>query len=555
MKLAAKLFFVLWLVTGFYFSGCKNKHSDYSEYIDTVACPVIPTVNKIKIAHPYYNKKVQLKTKLFYGANQYKTAWLKRNGPDKRFQAFADEVSESSGYGMNPGNYNLKLLKEQVKTLYDDPERTEAERSNLDIRITASFFLYTTHLIEGQIRFPGAPEFIWERGMPLENDIALLLTAKSSADLRKDIEALHPNDPQYKRLHEALTRYEELHNQDTFPPLSGKLQIKPGDDHKAIPLIRKKIELSEGKRIREASMLYDDDLVNGVKQFQKRHGLIADGIIRSETAEHLNIRMKHKLDLIALNLERLRWRPHTTADKNEVVINVPEYMLRVYNNNEVMLKMRVVLGTEYNATPVFQDTLKYLVFSPTWIVPQSIFANEFLPKLKENPAYFNNGRFRFYKSGDEIDPTLESWTDESLDTTLYHVIENPGPQNSLGNVKFIMPNDFSVYLHDTPASKLFGRETRALSHGCIRLEKPLDFASYLLRNKKGWNKKKIKEAMRSGNPLKVDLEKTFPVHIVYRTVWVDDDNLVNFRDDIYGHDKRQLAQLLKNKEYISLKSD
>ena len=207
--------------------------------------------------------------------------------------------------------------------------------------------------------------------------------------------------------------------------------------------------------------------------------------------------------------------------------------------------MRVVLGSEYTPTPVFHDTLKYIVFSPTWTVPKSIFVKEFLPKLQEDPFHFSTERFRFFKNGKEIDPGLEQWTDEGLDARGYTVVENPGDANSLGKVKFIMPNDFSIYLHDTPAERLFRREERALSHGCIRLEKPEELAAYLLRDQKKWNESRIREAMESGEPLQVDLQKPYPVYIVYRTVWVDDDDQINFREDIYGHDKRHLARLNK----------
>jgi murein L,D-transpeptidase YcbB/YkuD len=247
--------------------------------------------------------------------------------------------------------------------------------------------------------------------------------------------------------------------------------------------------------------------------------------------------------MIAINLERLRWRPQVKGQKDEIVVNVPEYTLRAYKNNKEKMSMRVVLGAEYTPTPVFHDTLKYIVFSPSWYVPNSILQNEFLPKLRENPEHFSSDRFKFFKEGKEIDPMEESWEDEEIDTNKYSVVENPGDANSLGKVKFIMPNDFSIYLHDTPADQHFSREERALSHGCIRLEQPAEFARYLLKDQKGWNDEKIREAMSGDKPVKVDLEATFPVYIVYRTVWVNEDGTVNFRNDIYGHDQRHLSRL------------
>jgi murein L,D-transpeptidase YcbB/YkuD len=214
------------------------------------------------------------------------------------------------------------------------------------------------------------------------------------------------------------------------------------------------------------------------------------------------------------------------------------------------MEMRVILGSEFNPTPVFHDTLKYIVFSPTWMVPNSIFANEFFPRLRENPSHYSTDRFKFYKNGVEIDPIYEPWTEDTIDATSYSVIEKPGNANSLGSVKFIMPNDFSIYLHDTPADILFDREERALSHGCVRLEYPVDLAAYLLSDQKTWNEKRINEAMEAGEPVKVDLEKPYPVYIVYRTAWVDDKGIVHFRNDIYGHDQRHLAYLQQNESLL-----
>jgi murein L,D-transpeptidase YcbB/YkuD len=371
------------------------------------------------------------------------------------------------------------------------------------------------------------------------------LTIESAKDVRQEIQKLQPVDPQYTLLQKALEEYRKLEPADTLPPISGKMKVAPGESHKNISLIRKKIHLLKGQNNggNDESNTYDQNLVDDVKEFQTLHGLKADGALDAQTIRYLNMPVREKIELIALNLERLRWHPHTRADEDEIVVNVPEFMLRIYDNQKTKMEMRVVTGTEFNATPVFYDTLKYVVFSPTWSVPKSIFEEEFLPKLRENAGHFGTERFKFYKDGAEIDPLLEDWNADSIDAKLYKVIENPGPANSLGSVKFIMPNDFSIYLHDTPADKLFELEERALSHGCIRLERPVDFAQYLLKDQPEWNKEKITAAMEKGEPVQVDLKKPYQVYIVYRTAWVDDKNRLNFREDIYGHDERQLARL------------
>lgn len=532
---------VLWLVAGLIFSKCGGKNSDV---IDTVATPIANVIARIHIADDYYNRKVQLKTRLYYGANEYRRGWLKKRRPDKMFKSFLDEVKESARYGFNPDDYHTEALAQEVESLYDNRKATEADISQLDIRITASFFLFTTHLLEGRIRYPGAREFLWKRGMPLENDIALLLKMESASDLRKDLNDLQPKDPQYARLQQALEDYRKLADADTIPPVVLKKSINPGSSSDVIPLVRKKLSLTDLKgNGRDTSRLYDERLQKAVEAFQQRHGLDPDGVLDAKTIGFLNQTIAEKIDRITLNLERLRWLPHLQGEGDEIVINVPEYTLRTFRNGHEKMKMRVVLGAEYTPTPIFHDTLKYIVFSPTWMVPKSIFEKEFLPQLRDDPGHFDPTRFRFYKNGEEIDPYLESWSDDELDTSAYSVVENPGTANSLGRVKFIMPNDFSIYLHDTPAVKLFNRQERALSHGCIRLEQPEEFAAYLLSGQKGWNKRKVEEAMQSTKPVQVDLDRPFPVYIVYRTAWVGDDDQLNFREDVYRHDERQLARL------------
>ena len=539
MKWAGGLSIVVLLLMGIIFSRCGGR----GKTIDTVASPIARIVTNIKVADPYYNRKVQLKTRVFYHANEYKRAWLRKGRPAKMFKAFVEEVRESERYGFVPEDYHVAQLEEAVEKLYDNRKRTSEDISELDIRITASFFLFATHLIEGRVRYPGAKEFLWARGMPLENDIALLLEMESSSDLRKEIEALHPEHREYKKLQEALMEYRAMEKADTLPMIPEWLALKPGESHEAMPIVRRKLRLMKYIKTSDDSPILDEALVEALEKFQHRHGLKTDGNINRATVRFLNIPVREKSKLIALNLERLRWQPHVPAKGDKIIVNVPEYMLRVYRKDKEEIKMRVVLGAEYTPTPVFHDTLKYIVFSPTWIVPKSIFQEEFLPKLLEDPGHFGTERFKFYKKGQEIDPYEEEWDDEDLDPNAYRVVENPGDANSLGKVKFIMPNDYSIYLHDTPADQLFGREERALSHGCIRVERPEELVAYLLSDDKQWDTEKIKEAMQSQEPLQVNLPKPVPVYIVYRTVWVDDDDKVNFREDIYGHDQRHLAYL------------
>lgn len=381
--------------------------------------------------------------------------------------------------------------------------------------------------------------------MPHEDDVSMLMNIESASDLKKQLAKLHPQDIRYKKLQHALNQYVLLVNADTLPEISLKKKLKPGESHNQVPLVRKKIALTDIKPEKETenNLLYDEQLSKGVMRFQKRHGLLPDGILNEETVAQLNVSFKHRAEILMLNLERLRWSPKPSYDDDELVVNVPEYTLRIYDNEKETLSMKVVLGTEFNATPVFTDTIRHIVFNPSWYVPKSIIEKEIIPNLLENPAHYSNSGFTFYKDDVEINPEDEDWKDKDLDVNAFKIVQNPGDGNSLGKVKFVMPNHFSIYLHDTPADQLFNRPERAFSHGCVRLEKPEDLAAYLLKDEKKWDKKTITETMKGDESVTVNLKKTYPVHIVYRTAWADEDGVVNFRKDVYGHDKRQLAQL------------
>lgn len=516
-------------------------------YIDSIATPVSELVRDINIDRPYYNEKVKNKTIRFYRENKTKTKWLEYKGPTRNYKAYSTSIREAAQYGLNPAHYDFEEIDRAVDSLFENEKRTPQDVAALDVRITASFFLFTTHLIEGRIRTAGYGDYVWKKNIPKENDVTLL-QQNTSGELENVISELHPDNEQYEALRTALQNYRKLEVSTKIELTSANFKgtIEPGQKHPSIPKIRNRLMLTDVKPYKVAdSLVYDNRLVNAVRQFQRRHGLEEDGHIGPTTLNYIDQSLKQKADLIELNLERIRWLPRELPE-DYISINIPEYILRVYRKGREDLEMKVVLGSEYNATPIFSDTLEYIVFSPTWNVPMSILEEEFIPKLQRNPRAFDPERFTIYKDGEPVDPEKEDWNAKDLDPKKYKMVENPGDQNSLGQVKFVMPNDLNIYLHDTPADNLFNKSKRAYSHGCIRLERPLDFARYLLdNNKEPWSESRIAEAVKNSTPVTAKLEKKFPVQIDYRTVWIDDDGLLNFREDLYGHDKRQLAMLNK----------
>jgi len=522
--------------------------------IDTVAYAF---KNRSSIVNsPYFSQRVAAKLIQFYRGKGFQSQWLFDHAPAAHYYSVINILKNADRYGLVPADYDVRSIEERLNTLYKNTSGFGAEIAELDIHITEMYFLFTTHLVEGKIRNVGNGRNIWKRPGKEINmaDVSLLLAAEAPHQLEESLQKLQPANEQYSRLQKALVHYRSLENSapNNLPILMSGKKIVPMERNSAIPLIRKKLSLTDLKVYSMPfdsttglmdSLKYDPVLVDAVRLFQMRHGLEADGIIGDKTLKFMNQSFGEMADVIALNMERMRWLPQDYGD-NYILVNIPEYKLRVYQKQNQELEMKVIVGSSQTATPIFSDVLAHIVFSPTWTVPTSIIKGEIIPHLKANPEYYSNKNYTFFKNEMPFDPATENWDSAALNPYQYRVIQNPGPDNSLGLVKFVMPNNMSVYLHDTPNHRLFSKDYRALSHGCVRLADPGRFAEYLLRDQSGWTGERISKAMNNSTPYTIPLKKEYKVHLEYRTAWVDDDGVINFREDIYGHDRKQLTQLL-----------
>jgi len=300
-----------------------------------------------------------------------------------------------------------------------------------------------------------------------------------------------------------------------------KKSYKLNDNAAAIAAVKKRLFITGDLAKEDTTTLFNTETQQAVKAFEKRYGLKEDGIITTAVINEMNKPIKDKLQQILINMERIRWMPVAPAT-DYILVNIPEYRLHVYTNGNYDWSMNVVTGSVVHNTVIFSGALKFVVFSPYWNITPAIIKAEVIPGMARNKNYlashnmeWNNGAVR----------------------------QLPGPKNSLGLVKFLFPNSYNIYLHDTPAKSLFGESSRAFSHGCIRLSEPKKMAQYLLRNDAAWDSVKITKAMNAGKEQYVTLKQTIPVFIGYFTAWVDRDGKLNFRDDVYGHDKKMAARL------------
>ncbi len=306
-------------------------------------------------------------------------------------------------------------------------------------------------------------------------------------------------------------------------------------------MIRKRLKVTGDNSAEDLTLqVFDEQLEDAVKRFQNRHHLDVDGAIGRQTLAALNITVEKLIQRIIINMERWRWLAHDLGQKR-LFVNVAGFTLAGTEDAQVRIKMPVIVGKTYHKTPVFSDAIKYIEVNPYWNIPSSIAVKEMLPKLIENPYHLREKNIRVYDGwnadAQELDSTIIDWRSVGRGIKRFKLRQDPGRKNSLGTIKFMFPNEYDVYLHDTPTHSLFRRAQRAFSHGCIRLSRPFQLASYLLGGEsKGWSIQRLQKIVASGKRTILKLEAPYPIHILYRTALVGDDGLVYFANDVYGRD-------------------
>ncbi|MFN6945794.1 MAG: murein L,D-transpeptidase [Cytophagaceae bacterium] len=349
--------------------------------------------------------------------------------------------------------------------------------------------------------------------------------------------------PAYQRLLDAIEKYEDIKDEGGWPSISEDIGVlNKGQSSEYIPMIRERLAISGDLPEGEAGTdkdLYDDALALAVGEFQLRHGLQVDGIIGPETIKEMNVPVEDRIEQMKFSVDSWKDLPEELGEKY-VFVNVPEFRLQAFSGKDVELEMRVVVGEEYNGreTPTFSDSISYLEFNPYWNIPHSIVQRTILPQAKEDLGYLEMNNYEIVDSFFEDTATVLPTTAENLDRVENEELfirQRPGPTNSMGLVKFMFPNEYAIYLHDTPADHLFDVRERTFSNGCIRVEKPAELAKYLLENAKGeWDLARIWNEKQNGDRKIVTLQDKIPIYIIYWTAFVDEDGTINFRPDIYN---------------------
>jgi murein L,D-transpeptidase YcbB/YkuD len=504
------------------------------------------------VKHDPEGSKLWKQTRAFYKAREFSPAWIEDAKPRPQIDELTKALRDADREGLDPQLYNVSMLeerhKEASKGFLTDKGFDPKEAGALDVWLTYLYMKYASDMADGLSDLSHADPS-WKIKPEKFDAKAHLEAALNNERIQESLAELKPQAAEYDRLRSILAMYREQQAEGGWPRVP-TMKLKPGQRSPHVSALAKRLASSgdyQGSVPGDgAPAAYTPDLQEAVKAVQRRHGLTDDGVIGPEVVAALNVPIEKRIAQIALNMERWRWLPRDLGERY-VLVNIPEMRLDVYEGDRVPLTMRVVVGKSDTPTPIFNDEMTYLVFSPYWNVPPSIAEGETLPSVISDPGFLARNNMEILdSSGNVVDPSSVDLSDPKA----YRFRQRPGTDNSLGLVKFMFPNQFNVYLHDTPADSLFERAARSLSHGCVRVEDPVALAEYALSDQSGWDRDRISEAMHAGEEKTVKLKTPIPVYLGYWTARVRPDNTIQFRPDVYEIDRRLTVRLADRLERL-----
>jgi len=501
----------------------------------------------------YSDYRVQVQK--FYAPAGYAPAWIQNLRPTPQAQAMMTIFGEAGSKGLDPSDYDSLLWPARIEKLRSG---SAADVARFDLALTVSVMRYISDLHLGRVN----PRY-FHFGFDVEHnqyDLSRFVRERvvSSPDLESALVTVEPPFDGYRRTEKALRRYLQLAQQDDGEHLPiPKRPVAVGDRYFGMQRLQRLLcllgDLQPAACRMNASDVYMSSTADGVKHFQGRHDLELTGRLDQPTIRELNVPLSDRVSQLRLTLERWRWLPHEFSQP-PIVVNIPEFRLRAYDQNErIALAMNVIVGRAYRRqTPVFAKDMRFVIFRPYWNVPLDIQRSEIVPSVERDRSYLSKKNYEVVTRGAEVvtnGPISDDVLQQLRDGTL-EVRQRPGADNALGLVKLMFPNEYEVYLHSTPSPELFARPRRDFSHGCIRVEDPVDLTTWVLRNNPGWDKARVEAAMQTGQDnYEVKLSEPIPVLILYATAVVDDDDQVHFFDDIYGHDAKLRQTLAKGPPY------
>jgi murein L,D-transpeptidase YcbB/YkuD len=497
--------------------------------------------------------RTEIIMKEFYQGRNFKPVWIKGSSTTSQVQDLIKALKNASDEGISPKLYRIDTIEEIVEAS-KDKKLDITQLARLELLLTDAFFAYGFHLSYGVLDpFTFKVRWFVPEGESVRHPVsdtspsssaaldAVLEKALKSNRIKDTLLDLAPKTTKYENLRKALAEYREMVSKEEWPKVPAGPKLKVGDKSERVIALRNRLGLHVTKETMEKEPadadLFDEELEGAVKKFQEEHGLEPDGVLGVGTVMTMNVPVEKRVCQIAANMDRLRSMHSFFEEPNHIIVNVPQFELEALKEGSPPLRSRVVVGQVGKKTPLLTAQVEHLIFSPQWHVPRSIMVEEKLPLIRKDPSYVRRNRMRMYdNNGVQVDPSAIDWSGVSRRNMSYHIVQESGDFNALGRVKFIFPNPYDVYLHDTPSKSLFQKEVRTLSHGCIRVQKPVELAELLLNDKPEWDRKKITEAMNCKGELVVPLTDPLPIHVIYLTAWVDEGGL-KLLNDVYGFDR------------------
>jgi murein L,D-transpeptidase YcbB/YkuD len=458
-------------------------------------------------------------------------------------------LDDSYFEGLNPKDYNIDLIKKHDEEL-ENGRTVGAENSAIaDIVMTDALLTYAHHMIQGKVN-PAKLDPNWNYSQrPLPDSVEFRVMHRLEMQtLKEGVKNIRPELPMYHNLRYWFAKLDSVQKADgdikqiQYPGAPLRL----GDSSEVVGELKMHLSNYANTLSLTHDDVFDEELEVTIKEFQLQNGLDDDGIAGKKTFEILNMSVSVRMDILRVNMERCRWLNNDLPEEF-LLVNIADYHLYLFRNRQIDYNCRIVVGKEHHETPVFTSDIKYLVFNPTWTVPYSIASKEILPKLKRDPQYLQDRNMTLLRGDNVLDPSTIDFNEYSRGNFPFTIRQEPGPNNALGIVKFIFPNKYSVYLHDTPSKSYFGKNERAFSHGCVRVQNPLVLAEQLL-GKQGYDRNKIDNIIKTKKLQNVNLKEPMPVMIMYWTCYEDrEEGKMYFYSDIYGRDKKILSELYESK--------
>ena len=489
--------------------------------------------------------------------------WMNEDEPSPAAKSFFAYVKNDPTLDREGQLYQELLdLEEEVETLYAS-HGTLVQKMDLEFKISRFYKEYTNYAYFGSINWGAFQARIsnlivndvsteWILHRPKADAVAMLEHALFGADLAKELEKATPTKYRYRQLQKKVAEYRQIKADGGWESVSIEGTLKPGQRSDGVPSLRQRLSVTKDYTPCEESdegLVYDECLQKAVKYFQRRNGLADDGEVGPKTLAMLNKSVDDRIQTILLNLDRIKWF-NDPKTKRHITINIPDFMLYFEEDGELILTFRTIVGTPKNPTPIFSNSVKTIVLNPQWNVPKSIIQKEYIPQILRNPNILRKDRIEVYsgwgKDAVKVNPASVNWAAYRYSKSVpYRLAQTSGTHNALGKIKFLFPNKFSVYMHDTPTKPLFEKDKRAFSHGCIRLQKPRELLETFASFEKNVDFEKSQKILEGTRKVYLPLDEHVPIDVIYMTAWVDHDGVLQFRDDVYGYDEMQLKSFKK----------